>query len=385
MEKVLKTIQEYLGKAKEYLRPFISMCVVIWMSISGAAVPASLDLVLTDYKPQDTNVKIISETGEGVNIAKIDKKGVYIKDDFIVMSCSDLHLEGNYRLDNATIDNLYRQILARKPDLIVITGDIITSWRTEETAKEFGDFMQRVGIYWAYTLGEGDAASNASITRKALAELFSGYSTCLTKVGSDSIPGYGNSYINIMNSKDEVRQSVFLFDTGSKPDTIEKFLYDIDPEQNSAGFLKKEHVSWYNSKMKEINSTYGHTQALLFMHSPILDYETILTSPEAKRIYGVKRESSAVTTYKTSLASDEFGIYCARAIYCGHCHLNDICVFYNGMTYVCNQPAGYNGKQLSSDTSISSENWIQGVTITAVSYLGEIAVSQHFNRDLPAV
>ena len=79
-----------------------------------------------DITKVGTDVKIIAEDAESVTIAKTDASGKIVDKGFRILSTTDLHLGDDPVLRKKCIGMLMNHIRATVPDLVVLTGDIMT-------------------------------------------------------------------------------------------------------------------------------------------------------------------------------------------------------------------------------------------------------------------
>ena len=104
-----------------------------------------------------TNVKIIKETENSTYIAKLNPDGTYDKSDFRIFCTTDLHLDKDYGLNDKTLQHFVNQIADLKPDLVVLTGDVILSKYQQIDAIRFAQMMDEIGVYWTYVFGNHEA------------------------------------------------------------------------------------------------------------------------------------------------------------------------------------------------------------------------------------
>ena len=104
-----------------------------------------------------TDVKILKETENSVFLAKYNADGTINGGDFKILCTTDLHLDENPDINDLTLSMLVNHIAKEKPDLVIFTGDVILSKYQQIDAVQFGEMMERMGIYWAYIFGNHEA------------------------------------------------------------------------------------------------------------------------------------------------------------------------------------------------------------------------------------
>ena len=85
--------------------------------------------------------------------------------DWKILQFTDLHLSHkNYAGNNndITLKKYIETIQREQPDFVVLTGDIITSSGGRSRAIQFAEIMERLGVYWAYNLGNHEGENFTS-------------------------------------------------------------------------------------------------------------------------------------------------------------------------------------------------------------------------------
>ena len=149
------------------------------------------------------------------------------------------------------------------------------------SAEEFAEWMEEIGVYWAYVFGNHEAREEKSYYKYLIFKSVSDYPHCLSKFGNPDLFGFGNFIINIMNSETELKHSLFFFDSGR--DVIESHaLNDNVPLEyvNSYDYIKPSQIRWYENELKSLRNTYGEVKNTLYMHIPIPEYKQIFKLDE---------------------------------------------------------------------------------------------------------
>lgn len=282
--------------------------------------------------------------------------------DFVILNFTDMHFaDYDYRaftafLASATMKRLVKKV---QPDLITVTGDIVCTDSTVFAVKRITDLMNSFGIPWAPVFGNHDAEGNCDANYLADIMLQSPY--CLFKKG-DPAMGCGNYIINICEG-DKVVNSLIMMDT-------------------HRSHLNETQIEWYKWAAKGIQSVTGEqTETTVFYHIPNAQYQYA---------YDAAWDSETGTWIDGFAASGECNekICCPRDadgnpvdngffaavkeigttknIFCGHEHLNNFSILYEGvrMTYTLKVgmasgfKAGFNGgtKIVISDSGVSFEH-----------------------------
>ena len=171
---------------------------------------------LFDIEPKfiGTDVRIIKETDDSTFIAKCDTNGRIVNKPFKILVTTDLHLCDDKELINKSLFMLAKHVEAEKPDLILFTGDVVLTDHQQVDCIQFGKFMEKMGIYWAYVFGNHEARAEKEYHKYFMLKNLISFPHCLSKFGDPSLFGYGNFFINILSSPTSIQQSIVMLDSG---------------------------------------------------------------------------------------------------------------------------------------------------------------------------
>lgn len=293
-------------------------------------------LVSKDYIP--TDVEIIEE--DNFKNAAIKLK---TERDIKVLQLTDIHF-GNGALsvkkDKKAFEAVCALIENAKPDLIVLTGDIVypnsflSGSSDNKTAIEIlGKLIEKYKTPWTICFGNHDAESNADYGKEVLCNLLESnmFEYCLFSRGPSNIGGLGNHVINVYNADNSFNSSLFMFDNGEYSGTSQL-----------AGYLpiSEEQVNWYKNQVETMSLAVGETiQSFAYFHVPIKEYATAWElykngDASVKYFYGAANEASekiSTSNEEGSFFSTAVELGSTKAMFCGHNHLNDFSVEYQGI------------------------------------------------------
>ena len=302
-------------------------------------------------------------------------------------------MDEDYDLNDKTLQLMIDNIVKEKPDLVIFTGDCICGKFQQIDAIQFGQMMEKLGVYWAYVFGNHEARAEKEYFKYLIFKSLTDFPHCLSKFGDPDLFGYGNFIINIMNSETELRQSLVLLDSGR--DMCEPHLSrDNVPFTKDDGYdyIKPGQIEWYKKEITALKATYGNAISMLYMHIPIPEYKEVFKpekepdgsfapSGKAEVLYGVQYESIGCAPYNSHLfdAMKEMG---AQAIFAGHDHVNDWAAKYEGIWLVYTQSGGYNCYGMGDYNNTfywDEKDWLQGSTLTTIKPDGSITLEQKKN------
>ena len=229
---------------------------------------------------------------------------------FKIAQFTDLHLD--YLDDNGpeqkTLKLVRDCIRDEKPDLVVITGDLVTSEASAETIKGFSDVMTELKQPWAFVFGNHDREYGApeSVLEKILTE--SEY--CLFEPGDSDIKGSGNYCIEIKNADNRLQWALYMLDSGD---------YLRTDKCNGYAHIDISQINWFKNHAKNLTAK-GEYSSLFFFHIPLCEYNEIW---EKKLSNGEKNEGICSPVLNSGLFSAMVESGNAKGVFVGHDHTND--------------------------------------------------------------
>lgn len=150
------------------------------------------------------------------------------QDDFKILQLTDIHLGGSlwsFSKDHKALKAVYDLIEHTKPDLVVITGDLVFplgvmsySFNNYTAIMQFTSFMRNISIPWVFAYGNHDTESLATSSKEEIDQLFQKLSykssqTLLYPYLQPPITGRNNQVIEIKNQDGSLSQALFLMDS----------------------------------------------------------------------------------------------------------------------------------------------------------------------------
>ncbi len=281
-----------------------------------------------------------------------------------VLHLTDIHIGGGWlsaSKDSLALNAVAAMITAEKPDLVIVTGDIVYPVPYESAAlnnlpphKIFANLMEALQVYWVPTFGNHDTEFYSFYSREEISDFYSSdeLNYCLYKTGDENIDGFGNSIINVKNSQGIITQSIFTIDshayTGTGLIDIIKMDYD-NIHENQIEWYKTtvENNNKYNRELIEkmpekdtLLTKYGNVNTLLFFHIPIAEYGDAWSeyvengykdTNDVKLIYGTAGEEGRIV-YSSDISDELFetieSLNGKHGVFVGHDHLNNFSIEY---------------------------------------------------------
>ena len=266
-------------------------------------------------------------------------------EDFRILHLTDIHLGGSLfsaRQDIKALSACYALIENTRPDLVLVTGDLSfplgvmsMSFNNSAPVYQFAAFMRNLGIPWAFTYGNHDTESLASMGEKELNEVFLALSyktsgTLLYPYVQPKVSGRSNQLIELRNTDGSMNTALFLIDSNAY--TGEGInVYD---------YIHDDQVDWYAGEVERLSAEAGReVPSMIFFHIPLQQYRTAYElyesgSDEVKFFFGENGEKMinkvCCSDFPSSLFDRAREMGC-EAMFCGHDHYNNMSLEYQGV------------------------------------------------------
>ncbi len=256
-------------------------------------------------------------------------------------------------LDSRVKVFLRQAVYAAQPDLIVLTGDNIYGTKISSSAKtrtaiaQFMDIFQSLGVPVAIVFGNHDDEGGTS--KEAQMQMYNSYGVSISYDEGSSMDGCGTYNVPIFGSTetDRVKFNLWMFDTGSN---------------GSGGYdhMRTNQLNWYVAKSNELKAANGGVRvpSIAFQHIIVREIYNALKQVSSSASGAVKYDGKYYVLPDTaapgsvlnehpcpSNGGDEFSV-CRQqgdilAIVCGHDHVNQFIVPYQGIDLINTPGTGF--------------------------------------------
>lgn len=343
----------------------------------GEVLEVDFDMLMTT---EDYDVKIVKQENEVTYLAKEGK------DAFKLLAFTDMHFDGmDAKAMDVTMDEFQKAIERERPDLVVFTGDIVTAIFNKERAETLAAVMETYGIYWCTVLGNHEGEHPLSFSRENLIKLWADdvkYPHCLVESGPREVSGFGNYVVHLMASDGSINQSLIFMDSGNY--VTEEDVKTLGVSKGSYAYIKADQIDWY---MEQITSLPEGNRSSLFIHIPLCEYatgwdsvyheddKTIRDTEDCSYISGLQREPVCCAEYNSGLFEVMKALGSTKDVYCGHDHINDYSIQYQGIGLHYLQASGYAtygwNDVTGTKTDQLEEQSLQGYTVLEMRSDGE--------------
>lgn len=232
---------------------------------------------------------------------------------FKIVQFTDTHFYKGGIRSQEVLDNIRAVIDAEDPDLIVLTGDIVTGEPTLESWEILTDLLISYEVPYAITFGNHEDEAEAS--RIGLLEYLSRRSHCLiSDEGGEEVTGYGNYSLPVYNHKGKADKLIYCMDSGS-------YSLAKDKGVEGYGWFDRSQISWFAETNGNWLDKNPEAQALLFFHIPLPEYGLAFDQGEFR--IGVRMEEECSPRINTGMFSELVLQGNVLGTFAGHDHNNN--------------------------------------------------------------
>ena len=246
---------------------------------------------------------------------KFNRKG-----EFKVLQLTDIHYIHGKPESPVAIDNIHRVIDAEKPDLIIITGDMIYGKPAYEGITEVMKAVSSHGIPFCTTFGNHDDESGLS--RSELYDIIQATPHCVNPPRGDAAsPDYA---VEIASSKgDGVAAVLYCLDSHA---------YTPIKGVGRYGWFTHDQIGWYREKSAAYKEANGGVPvpSMAFFHIPLPEYGQAFANPAIK-VFGNRKEAGGEAKVNSGMFVNMLECGDILGVFAGHDHDNDYALDYFGI------------------------------------------------------
>ena len=238
---------------------------------------------------------------------------------FKIVQLTDLHYKLGVKASQQALDCIREMVTEEKPDLVMVTGDLIYSMPADSTLSVVLSTLSSLGVPFAITFGNHDydfKAPSAALYAQMLKTPH-----CVMPVQQGKNLDYS---LPVMSSNGKRTAAVlYCIDTHNRSS-----IAGVDGYQ----WITQSQITWYRQRSSVYKQQNGGKPlpALAFMHIPLPEYNYATDNTQCP-MYGSRLERA----YAPSLNSGMFTAMKEQGdvmgVFCGHDHDNDYAVAYYGI------------------------------------------------------
>lgn len=239
---------------------------------------------------------------------------------FTIVQLTDLHWRDGGAEDLRTLRLVEEVLDAEVPDLVVLTGDVVSGDECRDPAAGLRRVvapLEARTLPWAFAFGNHD--DEGPMTRLAMLDVLREHDGCLAERGPAELPGAGHYVLRVGSSRGEtLAAALYVLDSGG---ANARGVGDYD-------WFRPEQVAWYLEAARALEAERasssaggaGALPALAFFHIPLPEYDDLwATQPCA----GFRNEPVCAPAVNGGLFAAFLAAGDVLGAFAGHDHLND--------------------------------------------------------------
>ncbi len=239
--------------------------------------------------------------------------------EFKIVQFTDTHVNLKNK-ENLDIFKYLQEILeTEKPDLVVLTGDIVSEDEFKGAYQLFLDIFEKAKLPWAVVFGNHD--SDDSPARDNIPAFLETLPYCLNVGDDGGITGSTNFVLPVYGSSEKPEALLYCMDSNSRS--------LLKPRVGGYGWFDLSQIEWYCEKSGGFAKGNGGQPlpALAFFHIPLPEYDMAWNDKSAARV-GKKREKVCCPDINTGMFAAMLKCGDVMGTFVGHDHYNDYVVCY---------------------------------------------------------
>ena len=251
---------------------------------------------------------------------------------FKIAQFSDTHfIHGDARADTV-LKNIRHVMEAERPDLVLLTGDVIYGKPAERSYRDVLDAVAAFNVPFGIVFGNHD--DEQGLDRAALLRIAQTYPTNVTRTEPD-IHGSSN-YVLTLARHDGTDTAAVIY-------AIDSNAYSQIEGVKGYDYVRSDQVEWYRRTSRTLTAANGGTPrpSYAFFHIPLPEYSEAVADDEAPFI-GTRKERVCAPALNSGLFAAMKECDDVRATFVGHDHSNDYAVLWHGILLAYGRYSGGN-------------------------------------------
>lgn len=244
---------------------------------------------------------------------------------FRIAQFTDFHW-GDAPVDTVLCHNMVRAVVnSQKPDLIVLTGDIVTGGKAKTGWRQIISMMEETDTPYAVIMGNHDAECEPGIPADSIYHWLRLWAPhCLNAYYEEGIYGHGNKMLAIHGEKDaKVKAAVWCIDSNDYPKEprLERYSY--------YDWIHTDQIDWYEHTSNALKAQNDGVPvpSLAFFHICLQEHILAGRQPHFGTFVGGASPAEVNSGFfqRAYVQGDIMGMFV------GHDHTNDFVSMYKGI------------------------------------------------------
>ena len=248
-----------------------------------------------------------SEPAQEQHRFAFDEKGK-----FKIAQFTDIHWKHGSPVTKRSVESIKAVLAIEKPDIAVLTGDIVWSLPDREPWTELIAIFEEAKTPFAVTLGNHDGESSTKISRSEIFDILLRSPYFVGEKGPEDIHGTGNYVIPVYGKNGKSAALLYCFDSNT---------YSKQPI-GGYGAIHFDQIAWYREQSDRYTAENNGKPlpALAFFHIPLPEYFQVIGT---KDFVGIHGEAPCPPDYNTGLFHSFLDQQDVMGVFVGHEHDND--------------------------------------------------------------
>ena len=231
---------------------------------------------------------------------------------FKIVQFTDLHLKHGDPTLPRTLQTVKTILAVEKPDMVVLTGDIVWGPPDREPWTEVMKVFEEAKTPFAAAFGNHDGEGSTKITRSEIVDILLRSPYFVGEKGPEEINGTGNYVVPVYGRNNRKAALLYCFDSNS---------YSTNPRLGGYEPIHFDQVVWYRRQSEKYTAENDGKPlpALAFFHIPLPEYGQV-----AERLFpDAVRRGSPGPSHNTGLFGSFLEKEDVMGVFVGHLHGND--------------------------------------------------------------
>ena len=239
---------------------------------------------------------------------------------FKIVQFTDLHFNADKAESRIVLKRMKEVVEAERPDLVVITGDLIYSFPAEKALRAVIGAVSELGVPFCTVWGNHDAQYDLS--KGSMYDIVRSYEGCvMPERGERDSPDYS---LEVKASDGSGSTAALLYCIDSN-----MHLYDSGGNFTGYDFIHEDQVAWYRTRSLQYTLGNGGAPypALAFFHIPLPEFHDAQRD-ESCTLIGTRMEAACAPEHNSGLFDAIKDCGDVMGVFVGHDHDNDYAVMY---------------------------------------------------------
>ncbi|NDV95352.1 metallophosphatase [Dysgonomonas sp. 521] len=247
---------------------------------------------------------------------------------FKIAQFTDIHWSNNSPNCSKTIEVIRQVLDAEKPDIAILTGDIVTDTPAKEGWESIARIFEEAKTPWAVTLGNHD--EEAGLTREGVFDFIESFPYFIGEKGP-KLSGSGNYVLPVLaHQGTKAAALLYCIDSHNKPSAYKYGHYD---------WIHFDQIDWYRktSDRYTLQNNNAPLPSLAFFHIPVLEFNNVVGK---EKTLGNKEEGVASPEINSGMFCSMVEKKDVMGIFAGHDHNNDYIGIEQGIALAFGRTSG---------------------------------------------